>query len=143
MNTVELVNKLIHELRETPWVLIVDDDKIFNFLLRDSLELVGARVDVATDTKDARDKIEFASLKEKSYDIVFVDLNMPPENGPSVIKLLKEKMPRTPVVVVTGYPDSHLVNEALKYGYLGLVSKPINFEELESLFRKHKLPIHV
>lgn len=141
MNTTQLVDNLIREFQSTPKVLLVDDDMHFITLFRYSLEKIGAKVDSATGVEDAIDKIEYGAIKENCYDIIFLDLKIPPRDGPDVLKAAKVHMPKTPVVIVTGYPDSDLVFEAMKIGYLGLISKPIDFKELESLFLKHKLPV--
>lgn len=143
MTTTELVDKLVLEWKRSPKVLLVDDDYDFSVLLSHSLEKFGADIDIVTTVSGAKDKIEFQSIKNIDYDIIFLDLKIPPENGPEVMKYAKMKMPKTPIVIVTGYPDSDLVSEALRFGYIGLISKPINFNELETLFMKHKIPTQV
>src|SRR5688500_10377701 len=121
MNTVDLVNKLIEGFKSSPRVLVVDDEENFITLFRHTLEHCGCIVDSSTDCETAIDKIEFQSAIGHPYDIIFLDLKIPPFHGPSVLKRAKEIMPKTPVVIVTNYPDSDLVEEALKYGYFGLI----------------------
>lgn len=72
---------------------------------------------------------------------MFLDLVMPPENGPGMLLRIKMDMPKVPVVIVTGYPDSDLLNECLKYGCLGMVKKPLDLMEIESVFMNYKVEL--
>lgn len=141
MNSQELITKLVERFTHSPRVLIVDDDENFVVLFRHTLEECGCIVDVSTETESAVDKIRYQTITNHPYDLIFLDLKMPPHNGTYVLSRAKELSPKTPVVIVTGYPDSDLVSEALKFGYLGLISKPIDFKELELLFWKHKISL--
>lgn len=51
---------------------------------------------------------------------------MPEMDGPTFIKTMSERGLNAPIIIITGYPDSHLMLEASRYGPLTLVPKPIN-----------------
>lgn len=142
MKTIDLVNKLLEAMRSTPRVLVVDDDEKFNILFRETLEKCGCIVTVTTDTDSAVDRIRYSAMTGHPYDIIFVDLKIPPQDGPKVLRHAKKLLPKTPVIIITNYPNSQLVEEAFQYGYFGMIAKPLNFPEIEELFNKHKIQLH-
>lgn len=142
MTNTELVDRLIHEFQSSPRVLLADDDENFAILFRDTLLPTNCIVDIATDTDTAVDKIQYQSIKCQPFDLIFLDLKMPPKDGVFVLAKAKEYSPHTPVIIVTGFPDSDMVSKAMRHGYLGLLKKPVDFEQLKETFDKHKLSLH-
>jgi len=60
---------------------------------------------------------------------------MPGMNGPQFLEELRKTHPSLPVVIVTGYPDSELMQQATQYAPLMLLAKPIDSELLERTVR--------
>ena len=107
-------------------VLIVDDDeKICRALVR-IVEGIGC---MAHSTTDGRSGLEIVSRNRP--DLILLDLAMPGMNGPQFLEELRRTQPTLPVVIVTGYPDSELMAEAMKHGPLMLLSKPFEAAQVE------------
>lgn len=68
-----------------------------------------------------------AMLKEKDYDLVLLDLHLPDGEGLGMIKQLKQQVPETPVVVLTGLQDDVLAVDAIKEGAQDYVLKSDTF----------------
>lgn len=100
-------------------VLVIDDDATICSLFKDTLE--GSGYDVTTVNKSS-EGLEL--VKNQDFDLVFLDLKMPVMDGVELFKQIRLIKPRLPVTVITGYPDSDLMMNALTYGPLGVMSKP-------------------
>ncbi len=101
-------------------VLVVDDEKPIRETFRHTFEHVGYTVVTASTAEEA---IEAA--RGEMPDIAFVDLVMPGAGGVQVIRALREMDEALPVVIVTGYPDSALMHQALAYSPLLVLAKPV------------------
>jgi DNA-binding NarL/FixJ family response regulator len=108
-------------------VLIADDQRVVREglsmvlgLLRD-VEVVGA----ASDGAEA-----VALAEELGPDVVLMDLRMPRCDGVEATRLLRERRPRTKVVVLTTYADDRSVLEALRAGARGYLTKDAGGDEI-------------
>lgn len=106
-------------------VLVIDDDAAVRRLMRRYLEPKGHRVLTAPTGVEG-----LAYLDSHSIDLVLLDLKMPVMSGPVFIRELRKTGMDTPVIIVTGYPDSTMMLEASRYGPLMLIPKPIEPEVL-------------
>jgi len=69
-------------------------------------------------------------VRKKNYSLVIIDYKMPEMDGLSVIKTMKELRPSIPVIMLTAFLSTELVEEALKEGVLSVLSKFIWPDEL-------------
>lgn len=110
-----------HYLRRwEPQVLVVDDDEMIRDILRRYLEPEGYRVTTAADGEAA-----LRHVADTTPDVVLLDLQMPGMDGVEFLRRFREEHADIPVVVVTGYPDSEMMAQALKYTPLMMLPKPI------------------
>lgn len=115
-------------LRAGMSVLVVDDDPAVRRLLGVWIEAEGHRVDqVGTGTK------AMTQLTTRRYDLVFLDLNMPGLSGSQVLGRLQEYEDRPPVVLITGYSQTPLMDQALHYDLLYVLSKPFSRDQVRKL----------
>ena len=111
--------------RKPPLVLVIDDDTGVRELMRRFLEAEHYRVCLASDGAEG-----LAWLNRESVNLILLDLKMPGMNGPQFLSRCREANPILPVIVITGYPDSDLMMEALRHGPITLLAKPIEREQL-------------
>jgi excisionase family DNA binding protein len=112
--------------------LVIDDDEAIGDLIKDTLEEAGH---VVTTTTDSARGLQLA--REKSYDLVFLDLKMPGMDGTEVFKEIRAEKPEMPVVIVTGYADSDLMMTALDNGPFGVMKKPFTGSEVMTVVRTY------
>jgi two-component system copper resistance phosphate regulon response regulator CusR len=122
-----------------PRILIVEDDiSLCKFLSRE-LELKLFSVDVCHDGEAACDK-----LRESSYDLVTLDLNMPKMDGMAFLKQARLSQPRLPILVVTARNRTEDLLLAFEQGADDCLIKPFSFLELlarvRSLLRRNSAP---
>jgi len=115
-----------HYLRsKPPCVLVIDDDQGVRKLIARFLKPGGYQVLPASNGAEG-----LRHLESKAVDLILLDLKMPEMSGPEFLQHSMEAGHRPPVIVVTGYPDSDLMAEAMRYGPITLVAKPIEMEQL-------------
>jgi len=110
-----------------PRILVVDDDELVCRTFEDSLEPLGCQVVLAFDGDRALQIAE-----RQSFDLIFLDLIMPGKDGVDVLSELRRHGCKTHVVLITAYPESELLAEALKHGPITLVQKPIGVAGIQA-----------
>ena len=108
-----------------PTVLVVDDDPDLQELFKAFLKKIGfSRVVVGT-AKDA-----ISSLRKQKFDLMFLDLQLPDGTGDEVYKTAKQIDPDLNVIVITGYPDSEMLDRILQISPVTVLKKPLKIEQL-------------
>lgn len=114
-------------------VLIVDDNASLCKTMTFALEHKGYAVTTAGNGAEAIERV-----KEKSFDIIFMDIKMPLMNGVETFKKLKGIRPGAAVVMMTAYSVEDLVQEALKEGAYGILYKPLDIEKVVAIIDESK-----
>jgi len=113
-----------------PTVLVVDDDESLQNLFKLFLKKIGfSRVVVGT-VKEA-----IAALEKQKFDLVFLDLKLPDGPADDVYDFVKREQPDCPVVIITGYPDSEMLDRILAKGPITVLKKPLKTEQLQQTVR--------
>jgi excisionase family DNA binding protein len=108
-----------------PTVLVVDDDVELQELFRTFLKQIGfSRVVVGT----AKEAIK--SLRKQKFDLMFLDLQLPDASGDQVFETVKQIDPDLNVIVITGYPDSEILNRILQVSPVTVLKKPLKIDQL-------------
>jgi signal transduction histidine kinase len=108
-------------------VLIVDDEELVSFTLREILAQEGYRVQEAPTIDEA-----FARIERYRFDVALLDLRVGAESGLTVLARLQEVSPTTVALVMTGYGSLETAIEAMRYGAYGYLLKPCDVEELKA-----------
>lgn len=111
-------------------ILIVDDQKQIVDFLKEFLSDKGHEIDVAHDGLTGLNL-----LKTQSYDLVFVDHEMPELTGIEMIKFSRESGNQAKMVVISGYP---VMREFLvkAVGADAFLPKPFTLDEIEAVLKK-------
>ena len=56
-----------------------------------------------------------------------------------MLKHMKEFLPSVPVIIVTGFPEGILINEAANLGYVSILSKPLTSVTVKEVLQKHNI----
>jgi DNA-binding NtrC family response regulator len=119
-----VVLPLVHN-QDQPTVLVVDDDPDVQEFFKSFLKKFEfSRVVVGT-AKDA-----ISSLREQKFDLMFLDLQLPDAPGDQVHKTAKDIYPDLKVIVITGYPDSEMLDRILQISPVTVLKKPLKIEQL-------------
>ncbi|KPL02583.1 MAG: hypothetical protein AMJ90_05480 [candidate division Zixibacteria bacterium SM23_73_2] len=113
-------------------ILVVDDEKVIREFLKDFLSDQGYGVDLASDGKEALDKV-----RRSEYDLIITDIKMPNANGIEVLKELKQKKSNTAVIMITGYPSVETETECRNLGASGYLVKPFSISQIQQLLESN------
>jgi DNA-binding response OmpR family regulator len=108
-------------------VLIVEDEPSLNKVMYKKLKADGFQVDRCYNGTEALEYIYYSN-----YDVVLLDIMIPPPNGLEVLKTLRDDGNDVPVILLTAMGSVEDKVKGLKYGADDYVAKPFSFEELEA-----------
>ena len=117
-------------------ILIVDDEESIRFTFQDFLEEAGYTV------ASAQNYLEAVQMSEKTdFDLIFIDIILGGKTGIELLQSVKKQNPNCQVIIVTGAPTVETASEALRFGALDYIVKPVRQETLlraSSMALKHK-----
>ena len=103
-------------------ILIVDDESEMRVALETTLKREKFQLTCAEDGKKALD-----TLEDEDFDLVLTDVRMPKLNGLELLRAVKEKSPKTQVVVMTAYGTIDNAVAAMKEGAFDYLIKGSGF----------------
>jgi CheY-like chemotaxis protein len=112
-------------------ILVVDDKKVIQDFFDFTLGFYGHQITVLHDPIAVND-----ILKEKSFDIMFLDMIMPDRDGIEVLKDVKSICPQLPVVMMSGYSIQEKRDEAVRLGAQGCLKKPFEVDDIKRVIKQ-------
>ena len=106
-------------------ILVIDDEPVVLAAAKKILEPEGFSMDEASSADVALGK-----LKQFTYRLVLCDLKLPEGKGWELVDFAQEHLPRTPVVMVTGYATVESAVQSFKSGAFDFLPKPFDVGEL-------------
>ena len=117
-------------------VLIIDDNKINITIIKSFLKRFKMSIDEGS---SGRECIEM--LKEKKYDIVFLDHMMPEMDGIETIRQHREDIysinKNTPIIALTANSSVGAREEYMREGFADYLAKPIEAEKLDRIIEQN------
>ena len=111
-------------------MLVVDDEKLIAMDIKKIVTSEGHDVITTQSGIEASRAIE-----DSNIDLVFLDLVLPDMNGVEILKEIKKAKSDLPVVIITGYPDSEIMTQALELGPISVLKKPFSREQIRDLLK--------
>ncbi len=106
-------------------ILIIDDDATFCVMLRAFLEKKSYSVKEAFSFAEG-----LKTFNSNDFDILLIDIRLPDNDGLELLKIVKARSPRIPVILMTGYGDIRTAVKAIKMGASDYVTKPVSPDEI-------------
>ncbi len=107
-------------------LVIVDDEPGIVEEVKTFFEEEGHRVYTADSGEDG-----IRLVGEVKPDLLLLDVKLPDISGLKVLEAIKKISPKSKTIVITGYVDQNLIDEAEKLGRDSFLQKPFNFEVLK------------
>ena len=116
--------------------LVVDDNRVNLIIASKFLDDLGGKVETSLNGPDSLQK-----MREKKYDMIFMDHMMPGMDGIQAYRKAKEDPenlnPDTPMVMMTANALHGVREEYLEMGFSDYISKPVDINELKRVVRLH------
>ena len=119
-------------LQDTKKALLVEDVEINQIVTKKILENLGFEVDIANDGLEA-----VSMTKEKYYDIIFMDLQMPNMDGFEASEKIREFNQLTPIIALTAAVMQDDKIKSKSAGMNAHASKPIELKEITMILDKY------
>jgi len=118
-------------------ILIVDDDEALCRSIQIIMQTKGHTVRYACSAVTG-----WKLIKEKSPDLIFLDLVLPDADGLDVLEELVQKYSGLPIVVVSGRQDMEATITAMRHGAYDYLRKPFNADDIELVLEKMRREFH-
>jgi excisionase family DNA binding protein len=111
-------------------ILVVDDEPTVGDLIKNTFEMGRYQVTTILSSLEA-----LQIIKQKRFDLIFLDLLMPEIDGSELFKHIREIDKDVPVVIVTGYPHSDIMEKAMEYGPFTVIKKSFMINDVLGVVR--------
>jgi DNA-binding NtrC family response regulator len=118
-------------MTKKPRILVVDDETVVRESLKDWLMEDDYEVGLAASGEEA-----VSIAREKSWDVILLDLKMPGMDGLETLKRLKKMMPEAEVLMMTAFATIDTAVQAMKEGAYDYLVKPFDPDEIEMHIKK-------
>lgn len=114
-------------------VLIADDHTLFREGLK---KIIAGTSDIAVAGEASNGNDVLARLKKDSFDVLVLDISMPGKDGLEVLKEVRTKYQRLPVLMLSMFPEEQYATRVLKAGASGYLTKESAPDVLITAVRK-------
>ena len=138
--TQEIINNIQVDLSEKQAyrVLVVEDNKINQIVTQQTMKKNNYLCTLADDGFQALDILE-----NNTFDIILMDINMPVMNGFETTRKIRNKGIKTPIIALTAFTKSEIIEEGISSGMNDIIIKPFEpyqlFEVINNQIHKAKI----
>ena len=111
-------------------ILVVDDEPLIRWAVREGLEGAGYSVVEAGSAREA-----LASL-DGGVDVALLDLKLPDSDDLTLLLRVRAAAPRCRVIMMTAHGTPEILAEAMRAGAFGTVAKPFDLGRVVNLVRE-------
>lgn len=108
-------------------ILVVDDEKLIRWSLRERLEQAGYRVVVASSGQQTLENLN------DGVSIALLDVKLPDIGGLELCHEIRRRCPHCRIIMMTAQWTPELASEALENGAFQVLAKPFNLDEMTKL----------
>ena len=113
-------------------IAIVDDHAIVRAGLK---QYFSDQVDLTVVAEAANGREALDIVRKGEVDVLVMDLSMPDQSGVDALAAIKARAPDLPVLILSGFPESHYATTLLRQGASGYLNKECDPEEIVKAIR--------
>lgn len=117
-------------------VLIADDESIIRKGLCTIIDWNSLGFEIIGEAGNGKEALNI--ITDKNPDLVMIDIRMPKVHGLEAIKQARENGYNGKIIVLSGYSDFSYAQEAIEYGIVSYLTKPVDNDELVAAVTKAK-----
>jgi signal transduction histidine kinase/CheY-like chemotaxis protein len=118
-------------------ILLAEDNRENQELIRDILEEAGAEVEVAENGAIAVESVRNSAKRGRPFDVILMDMQMPVLDGPEAAKTLRQMGHRGPILALTAHAMETDRQKCLEAGCDDYLAKPVDRRRLIRLIAQH------
>lgn len=123
-------------IKGTGRVLVMDDDESIRKSLQAVLTVLGYRIELAKNGKEAVEKYKEAEQSGQAFDAVILDLTIPGGmGGKKTVQELKKIDSNVKAIVSSGYSNDPVLANYREYGFVNILEKPYEVEKVSSVLQ--------
>lgn len=115
-------------------IFLVEDEFIVREGIKKKIDWAAKGFEFVGEASDG--ELAFPMIQKEKPDIVITDIRMPFMDGLTLSRMVKQILPSTEIIVLTGYEEFEYAKEALTIGIAEYLTKPINSEGLLAAVEK-------
>jgi len=137
-NKTNKVNKDNYKLKfDNAKILLVEDYEVNQYLIQKFVDILKSNInlDICIDGIEGLEKV-----KEKKYDLIFMDLEMPEMDGLEAVKIIRSldsEQKNIPIVAATAHVIKEYKDQVEQYGMNDFISKPLDREDVLKMVIKY------
>jgi|SRR6516225_2944919 DNA-binding NtrC family response regulator len=114
-------------------VLVVDDEPLIRWAVREILEDAGYGVLEAGSAREAMSRI--ADAARRPLAVALLDLRLPDSDDLSLLRRVRGEAPGCRVIIMTAHGTPEILRDAMTQGAFGTISKPFDLTSILGLVR--------
>src|SRR5919108_2844755 len=115
-------------------VFFVEDEIITREGIRDNVDWQASGFEFCGEATDG--EIALPLLRAAQPDVLITDIKMPFMDGLKLSKIVRERMPQTKIVILSGHDEFEYAQQAIQLGVTEYLLKPVTVHSLHQVLRR-------
>lgn len=115
-------------------VFFVEDEIVTREGIRDNVDWKGNGFEFCGDAPDG--EIALPLLQVAKPDVLITDIKMPFMDGLQLSRIVRERMPRVKIIILSGHDEFEYAQQAIKLGVTEYLLKPVTVQDLHKVLQK-------
>lgn len=115
-------------------VFLVEDEIVTREGIRDAVDWAAAGYQFCGEAPDG--ELALPLIRERRPDAVITDIKMPFMDGLQLCRILRETLPLTKIIILSGHDEFRYAQEAIQIGVTDYLLKPVSPQDLVAALRK-------
>lgn len=112
-------------------VLLVEDDTALRFIYKKMKTWSECGFEISAEASNGKYALDI--LENETFDLIFTDIRMPFVDGIEMLRRLKDKENKIPVIFASSYDEFEYARQGLVLGAFDYLLKPVNAKKLEEV----------
>ncbi len=117
-------------------ILIVDDDKLIRWSLKELFAQEGYEVKAVATVKEALEQAE-----DKPYDLIFTDLEINDENSIEMLRKMTSFQPEAKIIILSALTRQQIESQLENLRIFSIIEKPFRSEQIKSIVKEALVPL--
>ena len=115
-------------------VFLVEDEIVAREGIRDNVDWTSMGFEFCGEASDG--EIALPQIEAVQPDVLITDIKMPFMDGLELCRLVRERMPRVKIIILSGHDEFNYAQEAVKLGVTEYLLKPIGVKDFHNVLQK-------